>query len=303
MPQLSRVKKIFLLMLCFSLFPFIGDGGKSYAQSSWVRPSEQMMRNDVEFLSDSLCSGRKSGTVGAGEAATYIFRRLRNLGYDVQQQNFRKDSIVFRNIIARPAASSESGSSKCTLVMAYYDGMGVIGDRMYPGADSNASGVAAALSLAEVLKGRKDLIFAFVDGHNANSAGAIALRDSLSLRKIRMMVNLDIIGSTLAPVESAWKRFMIVLGGSAYENQLQKLNSGLGLHLYYSYYRSRSFTELFYRKVSDHRFFLGKGFPVLFFTSGITMNTNRTTDTAETLDYSVLAKRVELIARLVESQK
>ena len=102
-------------------------------------------------------------------------------------------------------------------------------------------------------------------------------------------------------MESAWKRYMIILGGSSFENRLERLNEGLGLHLYYSYYRSKSFTELFYRKVSDHRFFLGKGIPVLYFTSGITLDTNRTTDTADKLDYPVLAQRVELIARLLES--
>ncbi|MBR5924737.1 MAG: hypothetical protein IKZ60_04685, partial [Bacteroidales bacterium] len=76
----------------------------------------------------------------------------------------------------------------------------------------------------------------------------------------------------------------------------------LALHLYYNYYGSRSFTDLFYRKVSDHKFFLDRGIPVLMFTSGITMNTNREGDKSETLDYPVFAKRVWLILSWLENQ-
>ena len=41
--------------------------------------------------------------------------------------------------------------------------------------------------------------------------------------------------------------------------------------------------------------FIDNKIPAVLFTSGITMNTNRTRDTAETLDYEVFKKRIYLI--------
>ena len=112
-----------------------------------------------------------------------------------------------------------------------------------------------------------------------------------------MVVNLDIIGSNLAPVDKYWKEFVMILGGERYASSIEKCNQGLGLHIYYDYYRSRDFTNLFYRKIGDQKVFLEKGIPALMVTSGITMSTNKEEDTAGTLNYPLFAKRIELIAR------
>lgn len=300
MPHFRPTGKIFFISCIFAgMFLLCGSAA---AGEGRIRPSEKKLKLDAEYLSDSVCTGRRPGTTGCSNAASYILRRMEKLGYEVQVQSFRRDSTIFRNLVAFPAGSGANAAQRREiLVMCSYDGMGTIAGKMYPGADSNASGVAALLSLAEILKGRSNLVFAFVDGHNANSAGAAALKEQLSGRNLRMVANIDIIGSTLSPVESAWRRYLIILGGSSFEGKLERLNEDMGLHLYYSYYRSKPFTELFYRKVSDHRFFLGRGIPVLYFTSGITLDTNRTSDTADRLNYPVLAMRVELIARLLES--
>ena len=74
----------------------------------------------------------------------------------------------------------------------------------------------------------------------------------------------------------------------------------IGLDLCLSYYGSKTFTDVFYR-LSDQRVFVDNGIPAVFFTSGITMNTNKTRDTAENLDYQVLPKRIELIYHWIES--
>lgn len=277
-----------LLFVGGQVFGADGSKGDSHLEAALLR--------DVEFFSDSLCAGRKTGSPGNTDAAFYIIRRLRSLGYEVQINTFQTQTgAVGRNLLAFPAECRNA-----ILVMACYDGLGRIGERFYPGADGNASGVAAMLSLAERMKGRRNIIFAFVDGHNANMAGAEALKARLGRQGLRMVVNLDILGSTLAPPDEFWKNYLIVLGGTAYQRSLERANQGKSLHLYYNYYGSRSFTDLFYRKVSDHKYFFDRGIPVLMFTSGITMNTNREADTAETLDYRVFAQRVSLIGDWLE---
>lgn len=298
--------------------PVIGEGQ--------VKVDKKLLRMDVEFLSDSLCGGRAAGSPRSFEAAAYICRRLRETGYAVEIQAFRTNTgKVGHNIVAVPAAvasegfpawplgflgdasltgnpsGGKSGTAKpLMLVMAYYDGLGVLDGTLYPGADSNASGVAALLALSERLKGRGDVMLAFVDGHNSGLSGSAALAERLRGRKLSMVVNLDILGGTLAPVDKYWKDYLIALGADRYSKTFEKCNEGLMLHLYYDYYRSRSFTDLFYRRIGDHKEFLSWGAPVIVFTSGITLNTNRPDDTASTLDYEVFSRRVEFIARFLE---
>ena len=49
--------------------------------------------------------------------------------------------------------------------------------------------------------------------------------------------------------------------------------------------------------MSDQRWFLERGIPSVMFTSGITMDTNKTTDIVDNLDIQVLNKRVSFIFR------
>ena len=74
----------------------------------------------------------------------------------------------------------------------------------------------------------------------------------------------------------------------------------INLDLCFSYYGSKAFTEVFYR-LSDQRVFVDNRIPAVFFTSGITMNTNKTRDTAENLNFEVLHKRIRLIYHWLES--
>lgn len=294
MPISARGIKI-LLLFCTLL---CGEAAFGSPADESCKALEKELARDVEFLSDSLCAGRQTGTPGASCAAFYIVHKLRSLDYELHFDSFRTEQgAVGRNIITK-----QKGNKPAILLMASYDGLGKIGPRLYPGADSNASGVAALLSLAGKLKDRADVIFAFVDGHNANMSGAEALSKYFSGIRLRMVVSLDILGSTMSPPDKFWKNYLIILGGNGWQRSLEKSNMETALHLYYDYYGSRSFTDLFYRKVSDHKVFLGRGIPVLMFTSGITMNTNREGDTSESLDYPIFAKRVELIGSWLEIQ-
>lgn len=310
------VRKIFSVFL-LAAAAFTAANGASDS----LRVRQDVLLGDVEFLADSLCAGRRTGTPGGTEAAAYIMRRFRECGLSYSVQAFETATgAVGHNIIAysgnafsgiahsgqqnirgEAALRGNAGKTPYIVILAYYDGLGRTGDRFYPGADSNASGAAALLALAGRLSGRSDVLLVALDGHNANSAGAAALSESLRGQRIRMVINLDIIGATSSPVDSYWREYLIALGGEAHARALERCNSGLGLHLYYDYYRSRSFTDLFYRRTGDHKPFLDRRIPCVVFTSGITLDTNRSSDTPASLDYGVMAKRVELIARWVES--
>ena len=119
------------------------------------------------------------------------------------------------------------------------------------------------------------------------------------------MVNIDQIGSTMSPLNDGRKDFIIMLGGKSFRNSCDNLLSNvnsmydINMDLGFTYYGSENFTKMFYR-LSDQRVFVDNRIPAILFTSGITMNTNKTWDKVGTLDMDVLQKRIYLMYHWVE---
>jgi len=303
-------KKLFAI-LSLALFASAA-ASPSRAQQS-VR---ELLEADVRFLSDTTCTGRGSSTRGFVEASAYVARRLAMIpGMEAGGADGKSwfssftlpDGRAGHNVLGILPPASLPKSPRYVLVIAALDGRGTMNGVVYPGADSNASGVAAGLAIASRLADSParqcGFIFAFLDGHHSNNAGACALLKQLKLNEIRTVVNLDIIGSSLSPVVKYKKDYLIALGGSYWSRTLEKINGerNLDLHITYDYYGSRDFTNLFYRKVGDHKPFLDKGLQSVVFTSGITMLTNKSADTFDTLNYPLMEKRAELISLWLSS--
>lgn len=321
--------------------------------------SSESLRREVEFLSAPSFGGRASGTRGATEAAFWISRHYASIGlmpFDGSwSRSFRLPAeggmrgtggtdgthgtdggsalknddegcrgAVGRNIIGFLPGKNTSGKDKYVIIAAHYDSHGVIDGNLYPGADSNASGVVAMLNLA-VMFGKmkelgrdygKNLIFVATDAKERNSAGAEALMaeirsgslrnpssgEAITMDKIYATVVLDIIGSTLEPIHKGRNDFLIMLSGGQFTFDLTRANEGpgLGLDIATNYYGSQSFTEMFHRRFGDQKVFTQNGLTCAVFTSGITMLTNKTSDTAGTLDYEILRKRIFLIFHWLE---
>ena len=260
----------------------------------------ERLSRDAGYLSSAVCAGRGTGTRGAVEASAYIFKRMKEEGLTPSYQTFNCGGTVCRNVIAEIPGMLE----RPLVVMAYYDGIGIGPDGYYPGADSNASAVAALLELGSRLSGggKYKVVIAALDAHSISMAGAAQLCERYSRPSPALVVNLDILGSTLSPVFKLCPDYLLCLGGERYSTALYAANnSGPGLHLSFDYYGSANFTRLFYRSVSDQRFFLERGVPCLMFTSGISFNTNRLSDTFETLDFEILSRRVDLIGIFLEN--
>ena len=294
MPKISIKLTLISLLLA-------GEAGA--AVFSPDRP--QALERHVEFLSDSICAGRRSGTPGSVEACSYIIRTLEGRGLKAEAHAFvyadaDGNQIIGRNVVV------DGGASDPVVIIAGYDGYGVADGRLFPGADANASGVAALLEIAPSLKG--DFVIAFLDCRLMRYGGAAdLLHTTLKGRRPRLVVNLDCIGTTLAPVHRTWPEFLIALGakqcacaGKPASAVLEEICARHDIHVYFDYYQSRDFTELFYRRIGDHTVFVSAGVNAVVFTSGVTMNTNRTTDGFRTLDYPVFAARVDIIEEFLK---
>lgn len=279
-------------------------------------PLRGSLEEDVRFLSDTTCTGRGSGTRGYVEASAYVARRLSQIP-GIEPGGFEgtswfstfplPDGRAGHNVIGVLPPTGNSRNAKYILIIAGLDGRGIMNGNIYPGADSNASGVATALAIASGLAscGTRPcgFIFALLDGHCSNSAGASALLNGIGTGRLRTVVNLDITGSSLSPVVRYKKEYLIALGGASWSGTFERINkdNAYDLHITYDYYGSRDFTNLFYRKVGDHKPFLDRGIPCVVFTSGITMLTNKTADTPGTLDYPLMEKRASLITEWLRS--
>jgi len=288
--------------------------------------TKESLGRSVEFLSDTICAGRATQTQGAVEASFWLARNFERLGLlapgsrrgsPAYVRSFRASGKAGHNVIGIcPAPASD----RYAIVAAHYDNLGILSERMYPGADSNASGVAAMLGLARLCRSlavlglgvRQNVLFVALDAKQLSMAGSAALYDMLSdgslvdprtgksIRRdqVSVMVNLDIIGSTLEPVNKGREEYLIMLSNDeSLKRALSEANysSRLGLDLSFDYYRSKDFTDLFLNRIGDQKVFVEGGIPSVLFTSGITMNTNKVEDTPATLDLAVLRKRVLLV--------
>jgi len=294
---------------------------------------ESKLQRQIEFLADSLCAGRATGTRGSCEAAFSIIRSFRKSGLVPFDSSYAMsfstaDSLrTGHNVIGMIPGSRKSPVNTYIIVGAHYDNIGLLNGKLYPGADSNASGVAALTSIAEMLSSMKllgkvynaSIIFVAFDAMELSMAGSCdlwkrieekRLKDPVSGKpitreKIKLMANIDQIGTSLSPLSSGREDFMIILGEKSLKKEDREWISicnkfyGTSLELSESYYGSENFTRMFYT-LSDQRVFVEHKVPALLFTSGITLNTNKTYDVPGTINYPVLRRRILLIYHWLE---
>ena len=321
---------IFFLMLCVN----------AHATDAWDKEREkaksmithEKLAREISFLTDSICQGRASGTRGSMEAAMWVRRKFDEAGLtgmtDSWTQGFiAGNGIRGRNVIGMLPGSRSIPCDRYVIVGAHYDHLGILEGKMYPGADSNASGVTAMTSLAEMFGSMRkmgkiydsNIIFVAFDAKELSLGGSEALWDmiedgrlrnpltgeTITKDKITLMVNIDQIGSSLAPVTKERKDYIIMLGTSSLKRDkrdlLQRCNleEGIGMEISLDYYGSSSFTDIFYR-LSDQKVFVENRLPAVLFTSGITMNNNKTWDRTDNLDIDVYLKRIRLMYHWIE---
>ena len=312
----------------------------AHASDSWSKEREkakslitvEKLEREVSFLTDSICQGRATGTRGNAEAAMWIRRKFDAAGLikmtDSWAHGFNiRQGVNGRNIIGMLPGSISIPCEKYIIVGAHYDHLGMLDGKLYPGADSNASGVTAMTSLAEMFGAMRkmgkiydsNIIFVAFDAKEFDLKGSEALwsmieygrlrnpisGETITKDKITLMVNIDQIGSSLAPVNKERTDYMIMLGTQSLRRDRRELlhrcnlEEGIGMDISLDYYGSENFTKIFYR-LSDQKVFVDNNLPAVLFTSGITMNNNKTWDRTDNLDLEVYIKRIRLMYHWIE---
>lgn len=154
---------------------------------------------DLQTLSSAEMQGREVGTVGGERARAFVVKRFKESGLEPLSEGYLQrftvpgspQTRVGANVIGRlPGARTTS-----LVISAHYDHLGVRGDRVFPGANDNASGTAALFTLAGYFASHRTahtLIFVAFDGEEAGLLGSRAFVRSAPVERRSIVANLNI---------------------------------------------------------------------------------------------------------------
>jgi hypothetical protein len=152
-------------------------GGTTDAAVLAASVSEDALRSSIEALQDF--GTRSVGTPGHDEAQAWIADQMESLGLAVELDAFSVGSEDCANVIGRLEGSD---SARVWIFSAHFDSTSPLADTLAPGADDNASGVAAVLEAARILAQvhpRDTIWFVAMDAEELGSLGSAHLAEVL----------------------------------------------------------------------------------------------------------------------------
>ena len=272
-----------------------------------IRPDGDRLRADVERLASPEFGGRRGA--GAVKAAALVESRFRELGLEplfddgsyVQAiPGHVEGTIAGRNVGGVIVGSDPNRRDEWVVISAHYDHLGVRQGSYYPGADDNASGVAAMLDLARIFsegsaRPARSLMFVGFDLEEAGLVGSRYFADHppISLDRIKLFTTADMIARSLGGIRDG----RIFVMGAEHAPGLRQivLDAAVGVPLEVGQIGS----DLLVLDRSDYGPFRARGVPYLFFSTGENPTYHTQTDVAETLDYPKLRSATRLIGRAI----
>jgi hypothetical protein len=229
---------------------------------------------------------------------------------DVTQEHFQVE-----NVLAKLPGSDPLVKHEAVLISAHFDHVGARENRIYNGADDDASGTAAILEIAEAfvqspVKPRRTIVFSLWNAEEKGLLGAryYVHRPRFALQDTVGVLQLDMIGRNQEVNNPEDRRFTGLEAQSSEENEnslhllgysrssdmrqlVEQNNSEIGIELMYDL--DNHPLKLIAR--SDHWPFLLKGVPAVLFTTGLHPDYHQTSDTADKINYP----KMERVTRLV----
>ncbi|MES2760088.1 MAG: M20/M25/M40 family metallo-hydrolase [Pseudomonadota bacterium] len=158
--------------------------------------------DDLRTLSAEEFAGRRTGTEGSQKAQAFLQGRFAALGLKPFGAAYAKPFSFTANKTVYPSAVNYIGyiagsarPERFIVVSAHYDHLGMKGGKLHPGADDNASGVAAMLAIAQWFKAhppRHTIVFAAFDGEEQGLQGARAFMAALPFPQAQLALNLNL---------------------------------------------------------------------------------------------------------------
>lgn len=287
------MKKISLgLMVLFGL--------TAQAQSG-IQKSE-VTRIETELSSDAM-EGRALFTPGIEKASVFIEGEFKRIGltYYKELQSYRQDFLIkdkkANNVIG--IIPGKSKPNEYVIFSGHYDHLGMKesgDDKVFNGANDDASGITAVITLAEFFKKKNDnartLIFVAFTGEETGGYGSAFFSNSINADEVVAMFNIEMIGT-----DSKWGKNSAYITGferSDFGTILQKNLVGSRFNFYQDPYPQE---QLFYR--SDNARLAALGVPAHTISTSkmdVEPNYHKLSDEISTLDMDNMTEIIKSIA-------
>lgn len=263
------------------------------------------LKTHIRSLSASHLEGRKAGTEGEKLAADYVRQAFKDSGVDVISpeegdvfgiKTEAGDTLTSRNVVGFVQGYDKELRNRYIVVGARLDNLGTITvnvdgrkvERVYYGANGNASGLAAMLELARMVQTnsilfRRSVLFVAFGASAETYAGAwyFLNRSFGDADSIDAMINLDMLGTGsngfYAYTSSNADMNTII---TALTGELQPVQPQITAAEPYP---------------SDHRAFYSKEIPSVMFTTGKYPEHNTDRDTESIIEYDALERELEYL--------
>ena len=263
------------------------------------------MKSHVREISAADLEGRKAGSEGERVAASYVSEKLLEYGVELltpsdgEKFGIRTesgDTITSRNVIGFVQGYDKTLRDKYIVVGARLDNLGTMTmtvdgkpvERIYYGANGNASGLAVMLELARMVRTnsilfRRSVLFVAFGASNNTFAGSwyFLNRSFKDAGSIDAMINLDMLGT-------GYNGFYAYTASNADMNALLRTQTGELQPVLPEVTADEPYP-------SDHRAFYSKEIPSVFFTTGRYPQHNTDKDTQSIIDYEMMERELEYI--------
>lgn len=275
--------------------------GLTAQAQSGIQKSE-VTRIETELSSDAM-EGRALFTPGIEKASVFIEGEFKRIGltYYKGLQSYRQDFLIegkkANNVIA--IIPGKSKPNEYVIFSGHYDHLGMKesgDDKVFNGANDDASGITAVITLAEFFKKKNDnartLIFVAFTGEETGGYGSAFFSNSINADQVVAMFNIEMIGT-----DSKWGKNSAYITGferSDFGTILQKNLVGSGFNFYQDPYPQE---QLFYR--SDNARLAALGVPAHTISTSkmdVEPNYHKLSDEISTLDMDNMTEIIKSIA-------
>lgn len=296
-------------------------------QKTEVNINKTYLLQNLKTLSSDNMQGRFFGTAGNKKAQVFIAQQFDSLGiqtaysdayirefsytfkdqerqriYPIKQTaanlNFIPDTTVTG---ANVLAMVKGVTNKTIVITGHFDHLGVKNGKIYNGADDNASGAAALITMANYFKDKTpkhSLIFAAVDAEEIGSLGAEYLVEHFptNVEDIVLNINMDMIAHN--------DSLELYAAGLHHYPQLKPALDGLNspdIKLLYGHDDSSNKLEDDWTYASDHRIFHKKEIPFIYFGVEDHKDYHQPTDNFNNINPEFYFSAVKLIINAIEA--
>lgn len=290
-------------------------GVRDRFQPAYMSVSPEMAANFMDIDPNEIAEKRQQLT---DEIDAFTPRQT---GYGLSSQpEVVDETIEERNVAALLEGNDPDLKDEVIVITAHYDHLGVgapddEGDRIYNGADDNASGSIGMLAAARALMQAaedgngldRSVLFLHVGAEEWGLLGSRYYSDHPTVPEENIIanINMDMIGRwDEQHEEQGDSNYVYVIGAEIISsdlndklNQANEWSSDLELNMRYN---DLNDPNRFYRR-SDHWSFGRLEIPFIFFFSGVHEDYHLPGDTPDKILYNTLSDRVQLItATIVE---